>query len=91
MDGKFLKKALSKFPTLSKNNEIFLEVVATVILITGVGLTSFNIFPMNIYISLIGNFLWLILGICWKKWSLIIIQVVVTIIYIVGMLKYLLI
>jgi len=86
-----LKKALSKFPTLSKNNEIFLEVVATVILITGVGLTSFNIFPMNIYISLIGNFLWLILGICWKKWSLIIIQVVVTIIYIVGMLKYLLI
>lgn len=89
MVGRFLKRGLSKFPTLSKNNELILEVIATVVLITGVGLTSFNIFPMNIYISLVGNILWLILGLCWKKWSLITIQIVVTIIYIIGMVKYL--
>jgi len=76
---------------LSKDKETALEVVATIVLITGVALTSFNIYPMNIYVSLVGNSLWLVLGLCWKKWSLIIIQVVVTIIYIVGMAKFFLI
>jgi len=73
---------------LSKNNETILEVIATIVLIAGVALTSFNIYPMNIYVSLAGNFFWLILGICWRKWSLITIQIFVTIIYIIGMAKY---
>ena len=65
------------------------ELAATFILILGVALTSFNIYPMNIYLSLFGNFLWLIVGIHWNKWSLITIQVVITLLYIGGMVKYL--
>ena len=60
------------------------EWVSTVILIVGVALTSFNIFPANIYLSLIGNFGWGVVAIKWRKWSLLVIQVVVSFIYIIG-------
>ena len=71
----------------SKRAELALEIIATIVLITGVALTSFNMYPANIYVSLAGNFLWFILGIIWRKWSLIIIQIVVTIIYLFGIVK----
>jgi hypothetical protein len=58
---------------------------STVVLIIGVILTAWNIYPENIWISLIGNAMWLVLGIMWKKWSLITIQIVVTIIYVLGL------
>ena len=66
---------------------IFLEWLATIVLMIGVALTSFNIFPLNVYISLAGNLLWFFVGVHWRKWSLIVIQIVVTIIYLVGILK----
>jgi hypothetical protein len=58
--------------------------VSTAILIIGVALTAWNIYPLNIYLSLLGNVGWMIIGLMWKKWSLITIQIVVTIIYIAG-------
>lgn len=67
----------------------FIEVLATITLMAGVGLTSLNIYPANIYVSLVGNFLWFLMGWYWKKWSLILIQSVVTVMYIIGIIKYL--
>ena len=49
------------------------EWVSTAILIAGVTLTSFNIFPANLYLGLIGNFGWTIISIKWRKWSLLVI------------------
>jgi len=60
------------------------EWAATIILIIGVALTAINIYPLNVYLSLLGNLMWLILGFMWKKNSLIVIQLVVVIIYIAG-------
>jgi len=66
----------------------FIEILATGTLIIGVALTSWNIYPANIYMSVVGNFLWLLMGWYWKKWSLIIIEAFILVIYACGMIKY---
>jgi len=71
---------------LVKSFEWWMEWIATAILMVGVALTAWNIYPLNIYFSLIGNFAWLIVGYMWKKWSLIIIQFVVSALYVAGIL-----
>jgi uncharacterized membrane protein len=66
--------------------EKIIEWTATVILIIGVALTAWNIYPLNVYFSLAGNFGWFVIGYMWRKWSLITIQLVVTIIYVAGII-----
>jgi hypothetical protein len=65
----------------------FTEWFATITLIIGVALTSWNIYPTNIYISALGNLLWLFMALHWKKWSLITIQVFILLIYTGGVIK----
>jgi len=67
---------------LVKSFEWWMEWTATAILMVGVALTAWNIYPLNIYFSLAGNFGWLIVGYMWRKWSLIIIQLVVSALYV---------
>jgi hypothetical protein len=67
--------------------EWWTEWTSTAILIVGVALTAFNIYPLNVYVSLAGNFGWLIVAWCWKKFSLAFIQVFITIIYVVGLFQ----
>lgn len=64
-----------------------IEWAATITLILGVALTSWNIYPSNIYMSAVGNFLWLLMALHWKKWSLITIQVFILLLYLGGVLK----
>jgi hypothetical protein len=66
--------------------EKFFEWSATFVLMIGVALTAWNIYPANIYFSLAGNAMWMVLGFMWKKWSLITIQFMVTFIYILGLI-----
>ncbi len=65
----------------------FTEWFATITLIIGVALTSWNIYPANIYISALGNLLWLFMALHWKKWSLITIQIFILLIYTGGVIK----
>lgn len=65
----------------------FIEWAATITLIVAVGLTSWNVYPANIYMSALGNFLWLLMALHWKKWSLITIQVFIILIYAAGVIK----
>jgi len=65
---------------------IILEWLATFILIIGVALTAYNIYPMNIYLGFFGNMLWAIIAICWRKWSLLTVQVIITVLYIAGIM-----
>jgi hypothetical protein len=66
---------------------IFIEWAATITLIVGVALTSWNVYPANIYASALGNFLWLLIALHWKKWSLITIQVFIILIYVAGVIR----
>ena len=58
--------------------------MSTVILIVGAILTSLDISPLNKWLSFIGNFGWLIVGVTWREWSLVVTSVVLTLIYIAG-------
>lgn len=72
---------------MTKTNEWLLEWGSTFVLIIGVTLTAFNVFPLNVYLSLAGNFGWFVLSVYWKKWSLVTVQVIVSAIYVVGLVK----
>jgi hypothetical protein len=72
---------------MTKTNEWLLEWGSTFVLIIGVTLTAFNVFPLNVYLSLAGNFGWFVLSVYWKKWSLVTVQVIVSAIYVVGLIK----
>jgi hypothetical protein len=63
-----------------------LEWSSTAVLLVGVYLTAVNIYPMNVYISLAGNFGWLVVAVLWRKWSLLTVQLVIVGIYLYGML-----
>lgn len=65
----------------------FTEWAATITLILGVALTSWNVYPANIYMSTVGNFLWLLMALHWKKWSLITIQVFIILLYAGGIIN----
>jgi hypothetical protein len=64
------------------------EWIATVCFLISVALTSLNYYPEYLYASLLTNLLWLIVGIVWQKWSLIIVETVVCIMYTIGIIKY---
>ena len=67
--------------------EKIIEWSATGIFLISVLLTSFNVYPLNIFVALVANILWLWLGFIWKKWSLIIVEAVVVAIYFAGAIK----
>lgn len=71
----------------SKSFLFWFEWACTIILLAGVVLTSLNIFPLNIWFLLLGNVGWIVLGIIWRKVSLIVLQTVITIIYIAGLMN----
>jgi hypothetical protein len=66
----------------------WMEWLGTIILLAGVGLASFNVYPYYIFLSFFGNGAWLIVGFMWRKWSLVTVQVIISMIYIGGMVKY---
>jgi len=65
-----------------------LEWASTTILIIGIVLTAVNIYPLNIYIQLIGNAGWALVAYIWRSWSLLVIQFVACIIYIFGLVYH---
>ena len=65
-----------------------IEWAATVCFLISVALTSLDIFPVNLYVSLATNLLWLWVGFIWRKWSLITVEAVVCVMYAVGIFRY---
>ena len=65
-----------------------IEWAATVCFLISVVLTSLDIFPVNLYVSLVTNLLWLWVGFIWRKWSLITVEAVVCVMYAVGIFRY---
>ncbi|NDB61765.1 hypothetical protein EB001_25490 [bacterium] len=66
--------------------EFILEWGSTIILLCGAALTSLNIYPANVFLSLIGNLGWLVVAISWRRPSLIVIQLVISFIYVAGLI-----
>lgn len=59
----------------------------TVILIIGAILTSLNVYPLNIWFLFVSNLGWAIQAMLWSKYSLLIVQTTITVIYIPPLIK----
>jgi hypothetical protein len=65
----------------------WLEWFGTAIVLIGVAMTSYNIYPSNLYMGLLGNFIWAIVGWKWRKWSLLVIEAAISILYVAGIIS----
>jgi hypothetical protein len=63
--------------------------LGTIICLLGIGLTSFNYYPSNIYFGLIGSALWAFAGIAQKDYALFLVEFVAVVMYAAGVWVYL--
>ncbi len=59
--------------------------LGTFAIITGSVLAAFNIFPLYLYVFLIANGIWAVVGWLWKEQSLVVLNAGITIVYIAGL------
>jgi hypothetical protein len=55
--------------------------------LTGIALTSLNIYPLNLLFGLIGSFLWTVEGIVAKDYALFTVEVVAVGLYLGGLVR----
>jgi hypothetical protein len=65
----------------------FMEWIGTLVVLIGVAMTSYNIYPANLYVGLLGTLMWTVVGWKWQKWSLLVIEAAIAILYVAGILS----
>lgn len=75
---------------MKKDYVWYLKWVATLVTIVGAVCTSINIYPLGPALLNVGAFLWLIVAIAWREWSLIVINATLLAIYTTGLIVKLL-
>jgi hypothetical protein len=75
---------------MKKEIVFYLKWVATAITIVGAVCTSINMYPLGPALLNLGAFVWLIVSIMWREWSLIVINATLLLIYTVGLIVKLL-
>ncbi len=69
------------------NAEFIFEWVSTALVIIGAVLTAYNIYPLNLMVQFVGNVGWFVVGYMWRKWSLMTIQAIISVIYVTGLIS----
>lgn len=65
-----------------------LKWAGTILCLIGIGLTSFNIYPLNIFFSLVGSALWTYAGYKQKDMALFLVELVAVLFYIAGVFSW---
>ena len=65
-----------------------LKWAGTILCLCGIFLTSFNIYPLNIVLSLIGSTLWTIAGLIQRDMPLFLVEAVAVVFYLAGVINY---
>lgn len=60
--------------------------LSTVCLLVAAGMAAINLYPYYVFAFIISNSLWILVGVLWKEKSLIVMNLGLTIIYVVGLL-----
>jgi len=68
---------------------ILLKWSGTTLCLVGIALTSFNIYPLNLFFGLIGSALWALAGFLQQDAPLVLVEVVAVLIYITGVVTWL--
>jgi hypothetical protein len=61
--------------------------LGTGLCLTGIALTSLNIYPLNLIFGLVGSFLWTIEGLVAKDYALFTVEAVAVAMYLGGILR----
>ena len=75
-------------PRNSNLQLIIVKWLGTTLCLIGIALTSFNIYPANIILSLFGSALWTMAGILQRDAPLILVEVVAVFLYSAGFISY---
>jgi hypothetical protein len=75
---------------MKKDTVFYLKWLATLVTIAGAICTSINMYPEGPALLNVGAFLWLIVSVMWREWSLIVINATLLLIYTVGLIVKLL-
>jgi hypothetical protein len=75
---------------MKKDTVFYLKWLATLVTIAGAICTSINMYPEGPALLNVGAFLWLIVSVMWREWSLIVINATLLLIYSVGLIVKLL-
>lgn len=62
--------------------------LGTILCLLGIALTSFNIYPANIFFSFIGSALWTLAGFIQRDVPLMLVEFVAVILYMIGIATY---
>lgn len=68
---------------------ILIKWLGTILCLIGIGLTSFNIYPANIFFSLIGSGLWTLAGFLQRDVPLFLVELVAVVFYLLGVFVWL--
>jgi hypothetical protein len=61
--------------------------IGTILCLCGIGLTSLNIYPLNLLFGLIGSFLWTVEGLVAKDYALFTVEAVAVGMYLGGIVR----
>jgi len=61
-----------------------LALIGTLMLIVGASMTALNIYPLNVWVMIVANGVWLIAGWLWNEPSVIGLNLAMVLIYILG-------
>ena len=68
---------------------ILIKWTGTVLCLIGIALTSFNIYPLNLFFGLVGSALWTLAGFLQQDAPLVLVEAVAVFIYIIGVITWL--
>ena len=74
---------------ISMGLDWYIKWFASIVLILGAGVTALDMYPYNMYFQFVGVSGWLIVGIMWKDWALIVVNSIGSLILLAGIILYL--
>lgn len=66
----------------------YIKWAGTILCLVGIALTSFNIYPLNVFLSLIGSSLWAYAGYLQDDVALFLVEIVAVALYFAGAIAY---
>ena len=76
---------------MSKRNHLQLvgiKWLGTTLCLIGIALTSFNVYPLNLFFGLIGSGFWTLAGILQQDAPLVLVELVAAVMYFLGIMLY---
>ena len=74
---------------VSNGLDWYIKWFASIVLIIGAAVTALDMYPYNMYFQFVGITGWLIVGIMWKDWALIVVNTIGSLILFAGIIHYL--